>query len=375
LNQPGIFVTELEQELQLKDREIYDLRTLITIAKVLTSSLTLERILDSLIFACFGQFTCSKAAIYIYNSESEHFCLGSQKGYEDDNIREIFESDEILFDFFLRNEYKAVKYSDLQKHLDKKSLILEEMELLKPKAISPFAARNAIYGYIFLSEKMTGEDFHDEEVNFLTSLSNLAGLALYNARLHEMATLDQLTRLVRPHFFHTRLNEEISESNKFKKPLTLVMMDMDNFKDVNDNYGHISGDLVLQDCGKIIRSNCRAEDVPARYGGDEFAILLPDTRIEGGLNVANRIKRAMQKHTFVSTQGDALKITCSIGIINYDYTIPMDKDTFFEMADKLMYHSKKAGRDKISWRDITSDKSYIQEFAHTVEQGETIENS
>jgi diguanylate cyclase (GGDEF)-like protein len=163
--------------------------------------------------------------------------------------------------------------------------------------------------------------------------------------LHELSVTDGLTRVYNHRFFQERLKDEFRRAQRYDDPLSLIILDLDHFKDVNDKFGHAVGDQVLSDVASAIRSAVRDTDVLARYGGEEFAVLLPRTHLSGALTVAERMARALEAMT--SGPGGAVKITASIGASGFPGRSVLTSDQLVRTADEALYRAKREGRNKI----------------------------
>lgn len=179
------------------------------------------------------------------------------------------------------------------------------------------------------------------------------------ARLQELSITDELTRLYNSRHFYTRIEKEVERFHRYQHPLSLLLLDIDHFKDYNDTFGHLEGDRVLMRMGAIIKNSLRAMDSGYRYGGEEFTILLPETDTGEALVVGNRIQEALAAETFRpgnSTQ--AVAITVSVGITAY---LKEESITaFVQRADMAMYCSKKNGRNRITTLLDKDSKEYNQ---------------
>ena len=165
-------------------------------------------------------------------------------------------------------------------------------------------------------------------------------------KLKKMAITDGLTKLFNSRYFYTQVEMEIDRLTRYKHPLALLLLDIDNFKEYNDKHSHLDGDRVLAGLGGIINNCLRAMDSAYRYGGEEFTILLPETQVVEAVKVAERIQRTLQETKFVSLKGDISYVTVSIGIT--DYSPNEELSAFVLRADKAMYISKAQGKNNIS---------------------------
>lgn len=166
-------------------------------------------------------------------------------------------------------------------------------------------------------------------------------------RLKRMAVTDSLTRLFNIRYFYNQLEKEIDRYNRYNRPLALMLLDIDNFKIFNDTYGHLEGDRVLVNLGKVVRECLRTMDSGYRFGGEEFTIILPETTVNEGLVVAERIQKAMRETSFSPPSApEPVITTLSIGLTEYASGEPLKE--FVRRADKAMYLSKARGKDLIS---------------------------
>jgi len=164
-------------------------------------------------------------------------------------------------------------------------------------------------------------------------------------KYRELSIVDNLTRLYNSRYFYGQLEIEIDRFNRYGEPLTLILLDIDDFKSFNDTYGHVEGDQVLSGLGQVIKRCLRKTDSGYRYGGEEFTVLLPVTRSEAGLITAERIRTEFKKETFSPWPGQSVHLTTSIGIAQYRPDEGMK--AFVQRVDQLMYQAKKKGKDRI----------------------------
>jgi diguanylate cyclase (GGDEF)-like protein len=165
-------------------------------------------------------------------------------------------------------------------------------------------------------------------------------------KLQKLAITDGLTKLYNSRSFYSQLELEVDRFNRYRHPLSLLLLDIDRFKDYNDTYGHLEGDKVLVRFSQIIKSCLRANDSAYRYGGEEFTVILPETGGEKAKTVAQRIRKALEAEKFRPSPDKEVKITISIGVTQY---FPKEElSTFIQRADRAMYLSKQNGRNKVS---------------------------
>lgn len=178
----------------------------------------------------------------------------------------------------------------------------------------------------------------------LKTMSDIRKIAI----LQYESITDSLTGLKNRRFFDQRLCEDIAYSKRYRMPLSLLMLDVDHFKIVNDTYGHQVGDEVLKNLSKVILEMVRESDVVARYGGEEIAIITPNTDKEEAILLAERLRGIIQKSALASIDAtqEVIQITISIGVSTLDI-LTMDKAILVEEADKALYEAKKLGRNRI----------------------------
>jgi diguanylate cyclase (GGDEF)-like protein/PAS domain S-box-containing protein len=180
-------------------------------------------------------------------------------------------------------------------------------------------------------------------------------------RYRELSIIDDLTQLYNSRHFYNQLKMEIDRLERHEYPLTLLLLDLDNFKIFNDTYGHIEGDQVLFRLGQVIKRCLRKEDSAYRYGGEEFTIILPMTIKEEAVVIAERIREEFKKESFSPVPEQTINLTISIGLAQYQKKEPMK--AFVNRADHFMYQSKKNGKDRTSF-----EKDIIRE--HTIPEVE-----
>jgi two-component system, cell cycle response regulator len=265
------------------------------------------------------------------------------------------------------------KYPEIQKSLEsRKAVIVNDIssdplmesvrhytEKLKYNSIVviPVVKKESVIGSFFLRTASPVKDGITDRVYKLCQLiANISANALENAILFEsvqaaqeyfedMAIRDGLTGLYNHRHFYDRLEAEFSRATRYNSPLSLVFFDLDDFKRINDVYGHTRGDMVLKKIGQLLKSVARESDIPARYGGEEFAILLPNTGKEGAFDVASRIHSIIRNYDFKYLSGQ--KVTVSTGVSTFVDNNLKSLYELVEIADNAMYKVKKHGKDRV----------------------------
>jgi diguanylate cyclase (GGDEF)-like protein len=182
-----------------------------------------------------------------------------------------------------------------------------------------------------------------------------------NKRLEALATTDPLTSLLNHRAIMAALDQEMERSRRFGRPYSLVFLDLDHFKALNDGYGHAAGDTTLTEMGAVVRESLRGIDTLGRWGGEEFVAILPEADVEAGIATAERIREAVAKHPF--SIGGGIHLTCSLGVACYPNDAH-DLSELVETADKAMYAAKKLGRNQARW----IGDPLVSAVADTVEQ-------
>ncbi len=170
-----------------------------------------------------------------------------------------------------------------------------------------------------------------------------ARLFIRNLELQDMAMRDDLTQLFNRRYFYDRLQRELEHARTLQRPLAVAVLDVDGLKTMNDSYGHQAGDLILAAVGRLLVEHTRTCDVPARIGGDEFAVIMPETDKSGAFAVARRLEEAVNNTTIVETGGSRLRLNISMGISGFPWGGD-DVDAMVQWADTHMYAAKATHR-------------------------------
>ncbi len=330
------------------ERKIWNLNSLVELSLLINSNLNIENILDVVAFTSMGELMSESVCVFLPHKFGEFdFYLENYKGPDSETIiKKNYEikSSSRLIDYF--NEHPEpfcpAQLSDSQLLSD-----IGLFESLSLVVISPLLIRSELNGILVLGGKIKQETYNEDDLSFIEILSRIAGIALENARLYEEATYDFKTGLLLYKNFLMRAHKELSRCIRFHENFSLIMIDIDHFKKVNDTYGHNQGDIVLENLGKIIRETIRDIDISARFGGEEFVILCPETLADQANVLAERIQDTLRKFDFPG-QDFPLKVTASFGITQFIENTDTTLEHVIERADKALYKSKENGRDRIT---------------------------
>ena len=193
--------------------------------------------------------------------------------------------------------------------------------------------------------------FTAAERELFAYLTNQASVSVENVDLHEtvqrQAVTDELTGLFNHRRFQEVISAEVERARRYGQEMGLIMLDIDNFKQVNDRYGHLQGDLVLREVARVLRQSSREIDEPARYGGEEMAVALPQTDLEGAFQFAERVRHSVEALDLPLLSGDGtLKVTASFGVASLASANHADKDALVAAADSALYEAKRAGKNR-----------------------------
>jgi diguanylate cyclase (GGDEF)-like protein len=243
---------------------------------------------------------------------------------------------------------RAISPSQIHSMAEFKGLWQSEKEQLANAdlaLIHPIKSRDKLVGIIATGHKINGGVYSTEDLELINRISSQAGVIIENAQLfiqaNTRANTDELTGLYNHRHFHERVEQEISRGSRFGITFSLILLDLDLFKVYNDIYGHLAGDQLLRKVGQMIQSSIRNIDLPFRYGGEEFAVLLPETRIDDAYRVAERLRKTIEARSSFRE----MPVTASLGVSNW----PNDgllKEELIHRADTALYRAKRTGRNR-----------------------------
>jgi diguanylate cyclase (GGDEF)-like protein len=281
-------------------------------------------------------------------------------------LREVLEAEEcsiVRIDSKTGNAQIMVKSSepgdrniniDLEKYPELKQAFETRKMLFVPDAkpcgiiAIPMVANDSVLGLIYIRSAKLGVILSETNVRFFEVMASTAANAFRNAQLFEevehRARTDFLTGLPNHRFFQTTLSVELGRAQRHNHALSLLIVDLDFLKEVNDRFGHPSGDTVIRAVAETIRSTCRDIDFAARYGGEEFMVILPETSLIGAIQLGDRIRERIAAQQFPGIGN----VTASVGVSNYPINA-LSKEDLIRVADQALYVAKNGGRDRVAY--------------------------
>jgi len=214
----------------------------------------------------------------------------------------------------------------------------------------PIRSKGNILGVFEIINNTSSGSFTRDDLTLFLRLVDHAAIAIEMTTIYqkmaEIAVTDDLTKLFNTRYLNRTLEIEITRSNRHKTSLSLIFMDIDHFKVINDNYGHLVGSKLLVETGQILIRSLRTIDIVARYGGDEFVMVLPQTAPGAALIIAERIRKAMEQYVFLKKDGYSLHMTASFGVASYPESAK-SKEDLLRLADEAMYRVKNQTRNGV----------------------------
>lgn len=211
----------------------------------------------------------------------------------------------------------------------------------------PMKIKDQVIGVIELINSLEELDFDESDTLFLSAIADFAAIALDNARnyerISELVITDDLTGLFNSRYFGQLIDNELERSKRYREEVSLVFLDLDHFKNINDKYGHLVGSRMLAEFGRLVGGHIRTSDRAARYGGDEFAIILPHTGKTKAVEMAENLLEVMQLTSFLSDEGELIPMTASFGVATFPDDA-INRVDLIRAADTAMYDVKAAGR-------------------------------
>ncbi len=339
----------LVRDLQRRDAE---LAMMVEIAKALTSTLNLEEVLNVIMDRVSRLLKPTAWSLLMVDKENDDLVFeiavsptesslkGTRLGKGVGIAGWVAGHAESLLIPNLRNDERFCDAEDHAASFTTRSIVC-----------IPVKSQEHTLGVIELVNSLDDRSFSEADLAILTTIADFAAIAIENARAHEkvnqLAVTDELTGLWNARRFNELLEYEVERASRYGGELVLIFLDLDHFKSVNDTHGHLVGSRLLSEVGRLFGQSIRKIDSAARFGGDEFVLLFPNTSKERGRMLADRLCKLLRETRFHADDGTSLQVTGSFGVAAF----PADATTATDltgMADKAMYTVKEASRDGVA---------------------------
>jgi diguanylate cyclase (GGDEF)-like protein len=343
-DQAGIAI-ERTRLLQETETKAGNLRAVIEVGKALSSALELEAVLQTIVASAVEVLKASSGNVMLLDETGEELHWKAQVGFPA-AYQQIGRSKvRASLAGCVITEGRPVAVVDRTgdprtAHPD----LAKENELISFLGV-PIHIKERIVGVITISTKEPRR-YTDDDISLLSISADQAAVAIENARLfaetRRLANTDELTGLYNHRHFYHLFNAEVNRAHRYNRPLSLIMIDLDRFKQFNDQYGHLAGDEALRRLAQILRWNARGVDMVSRYGGEEFTIILPETDLDQATIQAERIRSAVAEYHW--PQG---RLTISLGVASLTSEMAKVED-LVQAADQALYQAKAGGRNRVS---------------------------
>ena len=382
--------TPSDQNLENLDRVYRDLNVLFEISCAMRTTLELRPILYIILTGVTAHtgLGFNRALLFLVNKKERRLeckmAIGPESGEHADKIwkyistvkhelKDLIETDQIPEPLYQSSLFNALRNLSLPLNKEDTNLLTSAYHFgravhitpdvigqyaadpllkvfpTKELIIMPLKAKDTVNGLIIADNLFTQKPIDDDDIKMLTMLANQAGLAIENSQLYEIVVhkshTDSLTNLWNHGFFQQTLAEGIGKAQQEKTLLSLAIIDIDNFKQLNDTYGHQNGDIVLKELASLLKESAREADYIYRYGGEEFSIIFPKATQEQSYEICERIRKRISEREFKLPSAAQLKVTVSIGLATYPDQ-GRDKEELIANADKAMYIAKFSGKNK-----------------------------
>ncbi len=328
------------------DKTLQSLSLLYGIGKAMNYISDLKKLLQYILIQAIDIASAEKGSLMLYDIEANLLNIRVLAGLGDTEYQDKVNNNEIKCRSFKPGEGIAGRvFMDSQpmivNNTREDSLFIEsDTSFVRSIACIPMVVYNDVIGVINVTNKKNGQEFTNQDIEMLKAVADQAAVAVNKAQLWDMAVTDSLTGLYVRRFFMVKLQEEIHRAERYGKVISIIMVDLDRFKSINDTYGHDAGDRALETISNFLKKNIRDVDAIARYGGEEFVMMVPDADKDVAFGLAERLREDLAKVKLDNMP----PITVSLGIATFP-TDGTEVEDLIKKADAAMYAAKRAGRN------------------------------
>lgn len=332
----------------IRTRQVERERLVYSISNVVRSSVHIQEVLDTTVREIGKTFQVSRCLLLRSVENADKLAVFEYSQETAGSVKELFFSD-LGFDFTRDALGKKNPHDLVDPDLDTQCTydigFLKQLGI-RSGLIVPLVLRERVLGVLFLQDCVEPRNWSIDDVSLIGSLADNVSVAIENAELHlereRQAVTDGLTGIANRRSFNETFSREFERARRYGESLSLVVIDLDFLKKINDTYGHQAGDAAIQTIGRLLKQSSRSIDLPARYGGEEFCLLLPNTELDMAQQLAERLRRLINE---VEVEGPG-RISASLGVACYPLHAD-DPDLLFHKADEALYVAKQSGRNQV----------------------------
>lgn len=345
LRLPAEIQSEVDSTEAIIKSRMRELSAVLEVSFALSSITNFQRLLEYTIDMALQVTGAERGGLILFNEQRQMFEMAVLRRLGTGEIEQDMKtSGSLIRRCFQTGETMVIRDTSTDPSVaGNQSIVLNKILSL---AVTPLKIQSVIIGVLYLDNRLSANTFTDRVQELLRVFAAQASLAIHNSRLLYLATTDGLTGLLNHKHFLNRLLEEFYRVRRHGSTLSLLMLDIDHFKNFNDTYGHLVGDKVLRHVAQLLRDKLRIHDLAARYGGEEFSILLPQTDLSGASHLADKLLSTISANPLIH-EGKQLGVTISIGAAEFDPK-GMDRPlVLVKAADAALYEAKKRGRNQV----------------------------
>lgn len=333
------------------DQQVKGLKGILNVAQVVVSSLDLDEVLDNILHSAMAIMEIPAGSIALYDVENTELQLRAHAGLSDEFVKHDrwrVEPGGLTREILDRGELFVINDTEQADFFNNPLAVNEGIRSL---IAAPLKIHKRTIGVLYLDDFQPSE-FAEEKLELLSILTSFAAMSIDHARLHErtlqLACTDGLTGLYNHRQFKKMFAEEVARATRYDKPLSIILLDVDDFKKFNDTYGHPNGDIVLQEMATMQKELLRDCDYVFRYGGEEFVALLPETPLPEAIKVAERIRIFVETESprFLTQITKTHGVTVSVGVAGLPEN-GQDAKSLLKKVDDLMYKAKNEGKNAV----------------------------
>ncbi len=341
-------------------RQLTEITALYDLSRLMESASDIEQVYKAVVAQVAKIIPCENIALFLLDKPSKKLESHAARGRAINLLEHFaFEKGKGVSGW-VASRGKPIVINDL----DKAPNVLNAESLparVRSFAAMPMRVNNHVIGVLHVSDSAPNA-FSPDDIRLLSQIAAQAAVTIDRAaerhQLETLAITDGLTRAYNHRFFQMRLEEELRRCKRYHLPLSLLIVDADHFKAINDQYGHASGDAVLRDMGALLRQCMRDTEIVARLGGEEFGVLLPQTDDIQAQIAAERLRAAVEAHDFRAVDGQPIRVTISVGVSGFPPS--MTRADLMEQADRALYAAKRSGRNRVGLAEAPSHALVLQ---------------